>query len=368
MRPGLRYIRSLVVATLLLSAFIAPVAWMALTSMKTSRQIAARPGEVAPTEVVVDLEGTITPVAVLAEVAGPAVLVRDPDSGVRALVPAAVWAERPPDLPGVSPPEVLMHVDGPAAAHALVQPIGADADASLVIDADRVDRRLSVRWQNYPEAMREMGDFGRYLGNTLFVCLMQILGQLIAASIAAYGFGILEWRGRDKLFAVLLATMMIPFPVLMIPLFDLFRGLGWLGTLRPLWVPALFASAFNVFLMRQFFLGLPRSMFEAARLEGCSELRILWSIVLPVSKPVITTLVLFQFLFAWNDFLGPLIFLTDKSDYTISLALQFFQSQHGGVDWNLLMAASVITAAPIAMIFLAAQRFLVGGATMGSAK
>jgi multiple sugar transport system permease protein len=177
----------------------------------------------------------------------------------------------------------------------------------------------------------------------------------------------MRWRGRDAFFALTLATMMVPFPVLMVPLYGVFKSLGMIGTLLPLWLPAWFGSAFNIFLMRQFFRTIPEELSEAARIDGCSEWRIFWRIIVPLSTPVLVVAALFHFIFAWNDFLGPLIYLTRKDTYTLALALASYQSQNGGVQWHYLMAASAVTILPVILLFLLAQKtFIRGIATTGS--
>ncbi len=218
-----------------------------------------------------------------------------------------------------------------------------------------------VQWHNYPDSTRAMGPFWRYAGNSLFLGVMTVVGTVASSTLAAYGFSRLEWRGRDKVFLVLLATMMIPYPIIMVPIFNLFKSLGWIGTLRPLWTPSFLASAFNVFLLRQFFLTLPKDMTEAARIDGCSELQILTRIVLPLSKPALLVVAIFQFMATWNDFLGPLIFLTDQKDFTLALGLQSFQSQMGGTAWHQLMAASVLVTLPVILLFFLAQRTFIEG-------
>lgn len=208
--------------------------------------------------------------------------------------------------------------------------------------------------------------FWTYLRNTLTVCILGCLGTVLSSSLVAYGFSRIQWRGRDQIFWLALATMMVPFPVLMIPLFGVFRDLHWVGTLKPLWVPAFFGSAFNIFLLRQFFLTIPQELSDAARIDGCSELGIYWRIILPLSKPALAVVALFHFLWAWNDFMGPLIYLTRPSTFTLSLALQFYQSQHGGSEWHLLMAMSVLILLPIVAIFFLTQKtFIQGIATTG---
>jgi multiple sugar transport system permease protein len=225
----------------------------------------------------------------------------------------------------------------------------------------------TIRWENYPEAIAEMRYFWRYAANSLWICLLSVIGTVTSSALAAYGFSRIEWRGRDKVFLVLLATMMIPFPVVMVPIYGMFKDLGWIGTFKPLWVPAFFASAFNVFLLRQFFLGLPRDISEAARMDGCSEFGIFMRIILPLCKPALLVVALFQFLYSWNDFLGPLIYLTDQRDFTLALGLQSFQSQQGGTAWHHLMAASTLVLLPVMILFFFTQKsFIEGIATSGS--
>ena len=239
---------------------------------------------------------------------------------------------------------------------------------SLSLRYSDVKESTDVQWGNFGAAVREMGDFGRYLGNTLTLCVLTVLGTVLSCSIVAYGFSRIDWPGRDKVFLVVLGTMMIPFPVIMVPLYGLFKDLGWIGTLKPLWVPTFFATAFNVFLLRQFFMTIPKELSEAARIDGCSEFRIFWGIILPLAKPALTVVALFQFLATWNDFLGPLIYLTDQKDYTLALGLQFFQSQAGGTQWHYLMAASTLVVAPVIVLFFLAQRVFIEGVSMSGLK
>lgn len=231
-----------------------------------------------------------------------------------------------------------------------------------------VAESVAPQWGNFGGAIEEMGHFGRYLRNTLVLCFLTVVGSVLSCSVVAYGFSRIEWPGRDKVFYVVLGTMMIPFPVIMVPLYGVFRDLGWIGTLRPLWVPTFFAGAFNVFLLRQFFRTIPKELSEAARIDGCSEFRIFLQIIIPLAKPAITVVALFQFLSTWNDFLGPLIYLTDQKDYTLALGLQFFQSQQGGTQWHYLMAASTLVVAPIILLFFLAQRVFIEGVSMSGLK
>lgn len=204
-------------------------------------------------------------------------------------------------------------------------------------------------------------NFPLYLRNTLIVAFLSVGGMVLSSAVVAYGFARVQWRGRGLLFTVVLATMMIPFPVLMAPLFVLFSKLHWIGTLRPLWVPAWFGGAFNIFLLRQFFRGIPAELDEAARLDGCSHWGIFWRVILPLSKPALAVVALFHFIYVWNDFLAPLIFLTNRDQFTLALGLQLYQSKAGNTPWNLLMAASTMVMAPVLLLFLVAQRTFVRG-------
>lgn len=225
-----------------------------------------------------------------------------------------------------------------------------------------------VQWANFREAVSYI-PFFTYARNTLTIALLGTLGTLVSSSLVAYGFSRIEWKGRDTVFIVLLATMMVPFPVTMVPLYAVFRYVHWIGTFRPLWVPAWFgASAFNVFLLRQFFLTIPRDFDDAARIDGCTEFGIFRRVVLPLSRPALAVVALFHFMYCWNDFLGPLIYLIDQDRFTLALGLQFFQSRQGGTPWNLLMAASTLVVAPIIVLFFFTQRTFIQGITMGGLK
>jgi multiple sugar transport system permease protein len=185
-------------------------------------------------------------------------------------------------------------------------------------------------------------------------------------AIVAYSFARLKWPGRDLFFAITLATMMIPLPVLMVPTFALFKYLGWIGTFKPLWVPAWFASAFSIFLLRQFYRTIPMELSEAAKIDGASEFRIFTDVVAPLAKPALMVVALFTFMGSWNDFMGPLIYLVDQQTFTLSVGLSAYQTQHGGTPWNLLMAASCLVILPVVIVFLLAQRvFIQGIATSG---
>lgn len=227
-------------------------------------------------------------------------------------------------------------------------------------------------WSNYRETIfygsKELGyiPFLVYAGNTLIITVLTVTGAVFSNALIGYSFARLNWPGRNLFFAVTLATMMVPFPVTMVPSFALFKWLGWVGTFKPLWVPAFFGSAFSIFLLRQFFKTIPMELSEAAKIDGASEFQIFTDVVLPMAKPALAVVALFAFMGAWNDFLGPLIYLVDQHSFTLSLGLQAYQTQHGGTPWNLLMAASLMVIAPVLFVFFFAQKvFIQGIATSG---
>ncbi len=222
-------------------------------------------------------------------------------------------------------------------------------------------------WGNYLRVFEVM-PFWTYLYNSVLISGLTIAGTLLSGSLVAYAFGCLEWPGRDKLFVLVLATMMLPMQVTMIPLFVLFKDLGWLNTIKPLTVPAFFGGgAFTIFLLRQFFMTIPKSLLDAARIDGCSELRIWWTIVMPLARPALATVAILTFMLTWNDFLGPLISLSDKAQGTLALGLAMLVGQHQ-TDWALLMAASLLMMVPVLLLFFFFQRFFIQGFTMSGIK
>lgn len=221
-----------------------------------------------------------------------------------------------------------------------------------------------VRWRNYPDALRA-APFGTYLQNTLWLCAVTVLGGVFASAVVAYGFAKTRFRGQRTLFVVMLSTLMLPPQVTMIPTFILFSRIGWYNTFLPLTVPAFCGVPFYIFLMTQFFRTIPEELSEAARIDGCSEWRIFWSVILPQSAPVLTICSLFQFLGTWNDFLGPLIYVNTPTRYTLAYGLQQFLSSYGG-QWSRLMAGAMVFTLPIVLLFFLAQKtFIQGIATTG---
>lgn len=226
-----------------------------------------------------------------------------------------------------------------------------------------------LQFENFVKCMNyENFSFLLYARNTLYLCFFSVLGIVLSSSLAAYGFSRIRWKGRNMVFIGTLMTMMIPFPVLMIPLYSLFRTYGWIGTYKPLWVPCFFGSAFSIFLLTQFFKTIPHQLSEAAHVDGASEFRIYLQIILPLAKPALLVVGLFQFMATWNDFLGPLIYLPDQSTFTLALGLQFFQSQHGGTEWNLLMAASTLVILPVMLLFFLTQKSFIEGISLTGLK
>ena len=224
----------------------------------------------------------------------------------------------------------------------------------------------SFKWSNYSDAVTFF-PFFRYLRNTLVITLSSIIGVLVSCPPVAYGFSHISWPGRDALFMVMLMTLMIPFPVTMLPLYIIFSRIGWLNTYLPLIVPTFFGAPFFIFLLRQFFMTVPTELTDAARIDGASELRIYVQLILPLVKPALATVVLFQFLSSWSDFLGPLLYLRDSNLYTVALGLRMFQSERD-TEYHLLMAASTVLTVPVIAIFFLVQRTFIQGITLTGLK
>lgn len=392
--------------------FLLPLAWLFTSSLQSREQIGKVPPEWLPRQYTLTLAtGERVPVTPPEPIGAEKLLVRfsaGPQAGQTVLIepgaftdgavlrdvlkrdrleqeriPAALEARIPADFVIVREWFATKYRDRPA--------------RTFHVDPKQVDPRVAPLWSNFPDAVRaltasqkdkelplgalvgksalpwtEKRDRGHtitfvtYLANTLLVALLGVIGTVFSSALVAYGLSRVRWKGRETLFTITLSTMMIPFPVLMIPLYSLFRELGWIGTLLPLWVPAFFGGAFNIFLLRQFFLTIPTELSDAARIDGCSELGIFFRVILPLARPALAVVALFHFLFVWNDFLGPLIFLTEPRTFTMALGLQQFQSQSGGSEWHLLMSASVLLVLPIVLLFFLAQRtFIQGISTTG---
>ena len=232
---------------------------------------------------------------------------------------------------------------------------------------------VSPRWRNFTDALERANrpgsgiNFFTYIKNSLILSFFNIIGVLISCTTAAYAFSRVKWPGRDIMFILVLSTMMLPFQVTMIPLYVFFSKIHWTNSFLPLIVPAFFGNAFFIFLLRQFFLTIPEEMCDAARVDGASNWQIFTKIVLPLSKPVLATVVIFTFLGTWNDFLGPLLYLTDPKLFTMAIGLQDFQGRYSA-SWNLLMAASVTFTVPIIVAFFFAQKTFIEGVKLTGLK
>ena len=223
-----------------------------------------------------------------------------------------------------------------------------------------------IQFDNYKK-MFDTIPFLLYLRNTMFIVFNSILGSLISCSLVAYGFARLRWPGRDKVFVLVLITMILPYQATMIPLFVLFQKLGWVGTMLPLIVPSYFGNPFFIFLMRQFFISIPYDLSEAARIDGAGEFRIYAQICMPLAKPALATIAIFAFLRSWNDFIGPLIYLQDDKTYTLSIGVQLIRSKLDP-KWEVLMAAGVLMVVPVLLIFFLLQKYFIQGIALSGIK
>ncbi len=217
-----------------------------------------------------------------------------------------------------------------------------------------------LHWENFARALSFL-PFGKYFINTSIITLFCVIGHLLSCSLVAYGFARLRARGREILFILVLSTLMLPAQVTMIPIFVLFKLLNWVDTFKPLIVPSFFGSAFFIFLLRQFYMTIPMEMSDAARMDGCGHFGIYSRIILPLSKPALATIAIFSFMWTWNDFMGPLIYLSSRDKLTVTLALSRFTGMYGMTAWNLLMGASLIAVLPCIVLFFFAQKYFIQG-------
>jgi multiple sugar transport system permease protein len=224
----------------------------------------------------------------------------------------------------------------------------------------------TLAWSNFVDAV-EFIPFGRFFANTVTITVLSVIGAVISNLLIAYGFSHIRWPGRDFLFYVVVATIFIPFPVIIVPVFILFAKLGWVNTFLPLIVPMWLGNPLYIFLLRQYLMQIPQDLTDAARVDGAREWQVLRHIVMPVARPALAVVAIFAAVFSWNDFLQPLLYLQDEDKYTLAIGLQFYRSQYD-VQFNLLMAASTLVILPLVVIFLAFQRQFIEGATMGSIK
>ncbi len=227
---------------------------------------------------------------------------------------------------------------------------------------------LPSRWtlEHFATALNQF-PFWRYLVNTLFIAGMSVLGTLVASPLVAYSLAKLKWPGRQVVFIAVLATMMLPPQVTLIPIYMMWNGIGATDSYLPLIVPAFLGTPFFIFLIRQFLMSIPNELIEAAKMDGASELWIYWDIVLPIARPALVASAVFQFVWTWTDFLNPLIYLNDDKSYTLSIGLYSFLGAHG-VQWGALMAACVLFTLPAIFIFIFGQRYFMGGIAAGALK
>ena len=360
--------------------FIGPLVWMVSTSFKPLEQAMSTPPRWLPYMNYVVVDDIKKPVVKEAEITKPSYIIKT-ENGDRYIIQQnqienSYWIRT--DVKGNKtklPVEILETINASKNNTYLkirdyVETKEINTTKILpwyVVPEDEFRTKIDFKWNNYSAAIKEMKYFWNYIGNTLVICFLGCLGTVVSSALVAYGFAKIEWPGRDKVFIIVLSTMMIPFAVTMVPLYGLFRNLGLVGTLQPLWITAWFGGAFNIFLLRQFFMTIPKDLSEAAKIDGCSEFKIFTTIIVPMSKPALLVVALFHFMYAWSkDFLGPLIYLTDQKQYTMALGLQLFQSQTAESAWNYLMAASVIMLVPVIILFFFTQKqFIEGIATTG---
>lgn len=323
--------------------FTIPFAWLVVTSLKEEKEMSAFPPVWIPTQQVKMLiDGKSVGLAMLPYQGTPVkvAVLKEYDTGDR-----LVRILEPANLSGT--------------------------EVKTKVSALKEVRHIAPVWKNYPNAIkflpRETNGGLIYLWNTLQVSALSIIGTLLSASMVAYSFARLKWPGREFLFTILLATMMLPSAVTMMPVFLIFRSFGWIDTLYPLWAPSFVGSAFNIFLLRQFFMGIPTELEEAARIDGCSFYTIFWRIVLPQVKPALAALTIMSFMGSWNDFRGPLIYISSPEKQPLAYALQLFQTAHGG-EPGLLMAASTMVMVPVLVLFFFTQRYFIQGITLTGIK
>jgi multiple sugar transport system permease protein len=221
-------------------------------------------------------------------------------------------------------------------------------------------------WENYVK-MFNYFPFMRYLRNTLIIVFFNIVGSTASSAFIAYGFSRMNWKGREKVFTIVIITMILPFQVVMVPLFMIFQQMGWIGTFLPLTLTCFFGNAFYIFLMRQFLMALPMELSEAAKIDGAGEFRIFAQITIPLSTPVLATVSIFAFMKTWNDFIGPLIFLSNEKLYTLAIGAQMIRSRLQP-NWEILMPLGVVMVLPVLIIFFLLQKYFIQGVAMSGIK
>ncbi len=242
-----------------------------------------------------------------------------------------------------------------------------DKEVTLLASETEAVRHIGLRTENYSEALQymplETSGGLLYLKNTLILVVMGVIGTVFSCSIVAYAFSRMKFPGKDKMFTILLATMMLPGAVTLLPQFLIFRTLGWVDTLYPIWVPAFFGSAYNIFLLRQFFSQIPMELEDAAKIDGCNYIKTFWAIMMPQIKPALAVIAVGTFLGAWNNFMGPLIYVNSPEHMPLSYALQLFKGDRTN-EPGLLMAFTTMTVVPVVAVFFFAQKYFIEGVTL----
>jgi len=266
---------------------------------------------------------------------------------------------------------VANHSVAIALTAAFVLPLFFVVATSLMTDRQMLTHDViphPFQWRNYIDIFKEEPLF-RYGWNTFVYAGLATVGVIVSSVPVAYALSVIKWRGQRAVFLLVISTMMLPSQVTIVPLFLFFKHLGWVGSLKPLIAPAFLGDAFSIFLLRQFFLTIPSELVDAARVDGANQFQIMWHVVVKVAKPAIAAVGLFQFLYAWNDFFGPLIYsLNNDKIWTLSVGLQQFTTIHRGVQYNQQMAASVVFILPVVLLFLIAQKAFIEGVTLTGVK
>jgi ABC-type glycerol-3-phosphate transport system permease component len=363
-----------ILAIALVAIFLIPLGWAVSTALKTRQQVYATPPRWIPIGYrAADETGAMRIVTVVSRIDESAAEVRllsGPQSGQAIAVDNASLRHRDGNwfaqLRAAEPVAVEIVRRFP---NGVAQVRFPDSTQSVFLPTQVLHPFVHPQWSNFTAAWTSLPlPFHRFLLNTYTITVLNVIGQTLSCSLVAYGFARFRFRGRSALFMLLLSTMMLPAQVTMIPMYLIWSRLHVVDTFVPLTLPAFFAtSAFSVFLLRQFFLGLPRELDEAAMIDGCGPLRIWWEILMPLCRPAVITVAVLTFFASWDDFVGPLIYLHRLENYTVSIALRLFQDQYGS-DYSLIMAAALVHIVPVVALFFVAQRYFVKGIAMSGLK
>jgi multiple sugar transport system permease protein len=370
MKRALLYILALSVT----AVFLIPLLWAVSTAMKDRAQVFATPPRWVPVGYRANDEtGTPQVVTVVTRIDAPASQVRltsGPQAGqIIAVEQTALRQHDGQWYAKLRVPEPVAVQIIRSFPDGVAQVRFPGRSLSVFYPTQELTEFIKPQWSNFTAAWRSLPlPFHWFLLNTYTITALAVIGQTLSCSLVAYGFARFRFRGRSLLFMLLLSTMMLPPQVTMIPMFLLWTKLHAVDTFIPLTLPAFFASsAFSVFLLRQFFLGLPRELDEAAMIDGCGPFRIWWQILMPLCRPALVTVAVLTFFAGWDDFAGPLIYLHRLENYTVSLALRMFQDQYG-TDYSLIMAAALVHIVPVVALFFLAQRYFVRGIAMSGLK